>query len=86
MGDGKVPFSHDGFNKRMAAVPYRVRSFAENVAWNAGFSNPAKTAVDGWIQSPGHRKNMVGKFEYCGIAVYRNAKGAWYFTQLFSSS
>lgn len=86
MGQGRVPFSHDGFDKRMAAVPFRVRTFAENVAWNAGCSEPEKAAVNGWIKSPGHRKNMLGNFEYCGIAVYRNARGAVYFTQLFASA
>lgn len=42
MGDGKVPFSHQGFNKRMSQFPFRVRSAAENVAMNYGVSNVAQ--------------------------------------------
>jgi len=31
----------------------------ENVAWSRGALDPVKMAVDGWIKSPGHRKNLV---------------------------
>lgn len=41
----------------------------------------SKVAVDGWIDSPGHRKNLLSHMEWCAIGVYRNAKGAWYLTQ-----
>ena len=40
-------------------MPYKVRGFRENVAYNGGAEDPAKVAVDGWINSPGHRKNML---------------------------
>jgi len=47
-------------------------------------SSVAKVAVDGWIQSPGHRKNLLhAQMVYCGIGVYQNSAGAWYLTQLF---
>jgi len=36
MADGKVPIGHDGFDGRSKKVPYFKRSFAENVAFNAG--------------------------------------------------
>lgn len=32
MGDGKVPFSHDGFDGRVKEYPFQVHSAAENVA------------------------------------------------------
>ncbi|CAG9324843.1 unnamed protein product [Blepharisma stoltei] len=85
MGDGRVAFGHDGFNARFRQfpIPY-VRSGAENVAMSHGMGDPAKVAVDGWINSPGHRKNLLGHFNYMGIGVYQNQKGAWYFTQLFA--
>jgi uncharacterized protein YkwD len=40
-------------------VPFHVNSFSENVAYNMGVKNPSECAVDGWINSPGHRKNML---------------------------
>jgi hypothetical protein len=43
------------------------------------------THVDGWIDSPGHRKNLLGRFTHCGIGVFCNDAGAYYSTQLFSA-
>src|SRR5262249_20940947 len=45
-----------------------------------------RVAVDGWIDSPGHRAKRLSNHNFCAIAVYRNASGAWYFTQLFARS
>jgi len=84
MGDGRVPFSHQGFHERVKQFPHRSVSAAENVAMSHGLSSVAKTAVDGWIDSPGHRKNLLSKHRWCGIGVYRNASGAYYLTQLFA--
>ena len=75
---------HAGFNERMKAVPFPVSSFAENVAMNSGLNNVAGVAVNGWIESPGHRKNLLSRSSLCAIGVYRNNSGAWYLTQLFA--
>lgn len=83
MSDGKVPFGHQGFDARVKAYPFNARSAAENVAMSRGLSNVAKVAVDGWIDSPGHRKNLLSNNNYCGIGVYRGYNGAYYLTQLF---
>ena len=83
MGEGKVPFSHQGFDERVKQYPFRPMSAAENVAMSKGLSDVAKVAVDGWIDSPGHRKNLLSHHDYCGIGVYRNYDGAYYLTQLF---
>eukprot|EP00742_Colponemidia_sp_Colp-10_P008770 GILJ01009520.1.p1 GENE.GILJ01009520.1~~GILJ01009520.1.p1 ORF type:complete len:552 (-),score=78.12 GILJ01009520.1:109-1764(-) len=84
MADGVVPFGHDGFNQRVANFPFPVRSAAENVAMNQGLGAVAEVAVQGWIESPGHRKNLLGDFEVCGIGVYRSWNGSFYLTQLFA--
>ncbi len=86
MAAGKVPFSHNGFEERAKAVGKYIsyRKFAENVAFNQGYSDPPKSAVEGWINSPGHEKNMVGDFNLTGIGVAKNSKGEYYFTQLFA--
>lgn len=79
MAEGKVPIGHAGFNDRMQKVPLFVISFAENVAFNFNAGDPVEVAVKGWINSPGHRKNMLSSSNICGIAVYRHY-GRYYFT------
>lgn len=83
MANGKVRFSHDGFEGRAKAITIPYQSVAENVAYNMGYSDPVDKAVDGWIKSEGHRKNMEGQFNLTGIGIAKNAKGEYYFTQLF---
>ncbi len=85
MATGKMPFSHQGFDQRVKeiakSVPYR--GAAENIAYNMGYEDPTTQAVDGWLKSPGHLKNIKGAYGLTGIGVSRNAKGEIYFTQIF---
>jgi len=85
MANGKVPFSHEGFEQRVKAIAKSInyRSSAENVAFNQGFSDPATQAVQGWLKSPGHLKNIEGDFDLTGVGVIKNAQGEFYFTQIF---
>ena len=77
--------SHDGFNERVASVSKTIvyRSAAENVAYNMGHGQPDLVAVKGWIESPGHQHNMVGRYDLTGVGVAKNAQGEYYFTQIF---
>ena len=86
MASGKVPFSHQGFQQRVTAVAIPYSSAAENVAYNQGYNEEAIVAVQGWIKSTGHRQNMEGNFNLTGIGVATNAKGQYYFTQIFIRS
>ena len=86
MANGKVRFSHDGFEGRAKAITIPYQSVAENLAYNMGYSDPVRKAVEGWIKSEGHRKNMEGQFNLTGIGIAKNAKGEYYFTQLFVRS
>ncbi|CEM04940.1 unnamed protein product [Vitrella brassicaformis CCMP3155] len=85
MLSGNVPFGHQGSDRRFSSYPFPSVSAAENVAWNSGHSGDAsaRVCVDSWIGSDGHRKNMLGEFNVCGIGVARDAGGRTYFTQLF---
>lgn len=85
MAAGVTPFSHDGFDARVAAIGKSIalQSAAENVAYNQGYSNPAQVAVEGWLQSPGHKENIQGDYSLTGIGVAVNAAGEYYFTQIF---
>jgi uncharacterized protein YkwD len=82
MATSKVKFGHDGFNSR--AKPFKNPcgvEIGENVA-----SGPmtAREVVDGWLKSPGHKKNIEGNFTLTGIGYARDKKGDIYFTQIFS--
>lgn len=85
MASDRVTFSHDGFEERVKAIGKQIlyRAAAENLAYNFGYSDPVKPAVEGWIKSPGHRKNMEGEFDLTGVGIVQNAKGEYYFTQIF---
>jgi len=84
MATGAMPFSHDGFDERVRAFPVPQRGAGENLAFNSGVASVAQTAVDGWIKSPGHEKNLRGSWNLCGIGAARSSTGAWYLTQLFA--
>jgi len=63
----------------------RYRSVAENVAKNQGWKDPVARAVEDWLQSPGHRHNIMNRAltqAGVGIALDRES-GTYYFTQLF---
>ena len=85
MGSGTVAFSHDGFQQRIRALSQEIpnRGSAENVAFNRGYSDPVTKVVEGWIDSPSHRQNIEGNYSLTGIGVAQNAKGEYYFTQIF---
>ena len=86
MGEGKVPFGHKGFNERIKQFPFYYSLACENVFMCQGYSeySIAENAVNGWINSPGHRKNLLSNTNFCAIATYRNSSGAYYLTQMFA--
>jgi uncharacterized protein YkwD len=77
--------NHDGFNNRLDLVSETItyQSAAENVAFNKGYSKPDAMAIEGWLNSPGHHHNIIGRYNVTGIGVAQNAKGEYYFTQIF---
>lgn len=83
MANGRTGFGHNGFERRVDDISKklgRVSGAAENVAYgNLG----AEAVVDGWIKSPGHRKNMLGNFNLIGIGTARGKGNIIYFTQIF---
>jgi len=86
MGDGKVPFGHKGFNERIKQFPFHFSLACENVFMCQGYTeySIAENAVNGWINSPGHRKNLLSNTNFCAIATYRTSSGAYYLTQMFA--
>ena len=62
-------------------VGYSYGRLAENVA--LGYPN-AETVVEGWMNSHGHRQNILdGGVVETGIAVAKSATGGLYYCQVF---
>jgi hypothetical protein len=80
MGDQNY-FNHtslDGreFNERIADAGYDYRNCGENIA--AGYATPA-AVVEGWMNSDGHRANILDP-DYCDIGVgYAAVAGSQYY-------
>ena len=84
MASGKTPFGHGGFNDRAAYLNKKmgpITLVAENVASG---QMSAREVVDGWLHSPGHRRNIEGNFKLTGIGLARGSNGMIYYTQIFT--
>jgi uncharacterized protein YkwD len=89
IASGEIGYSHDGFGdrvkniKKYAYVPYKVN---ENL-YEFKPLDPktvAKTALKGWIDSPGHKKNMERQGHlFTGVGVAISPNGTYYVTQIF---
>jgi uncharacterized protein YkwD len=84
MAQKKVGFGHTGFDKRVNAIARSLGqnavAGAENVAY--GYLD-AKAVVNGWINSPPHRKNMQGNYNLTGIGIAQAKDGTVFFTEIF---
>jgi len=83
-------FSHVGLNGRLIderAIDFGLddwRSIGENIAYNKGFSNPVDFAVERWMISDGHRRNLLhSRWKETGIGVAVTSEGMYFFTQVF---
>jgi uncharacterized protein YkwD len=85
MADGVVEFGHDGFDARVDALAGQLpwSAAGENVAWNQGYPDPAAQAVEGWMDSTGHRENILGAYDRTGIGIAGDETDGYYFTQIF---
>ncbi len=65
---------------------YGFRVIAENIAYNKGYDDPAALAVDRWLNSSGHRANILyNRFQYSATGSYVSSDGSVYLTQVFIS-
>lgn len=71
---------------RLSLVKIPWRRYGENLAYTYGYEDPAAASIEGWMNSPGHRENILnGKFTHVGVGVFCDTKGAFYITQDFYS-
>jgi uncharacterized protein YkwD len=86
MANGDVDFGHDGFQDRVDQMKGAIAGFegaGENVLYTTQLDDGAERAVQMWLHSPHHLKNIRGDYTFSGIGVWRGKDGALYFTQLF---
>mmetsp|Transcript_167143 Transcript_167143/g.536842 ORF Transcript_167143/g.536842 Transcript_167143/m.536842 type:complete len:259 (-) Transcript_167143:314-1090(-) len=86
VAEGSAPFSHSGAPDRFAQCGTRCINVAENLARSDGFSREdlPGAAVNGWCNSEGHRRNLLGPFDACGIGWAASDSGTVFVTQLLA--
>lgn len=86
MATGEVDFGHDGFSNRVdhirKAMP-GVWGAGENVLYTSNLDDVARNAVQMWLHSPHHLKNIRGDYNHSGLGVWQQKDGTIYFTQIF---
>ncbi len=62
----------------------KAAGFISGAAENVAYGNmTAAKVVDGWLHSPGHKKNIEGNYNLTGIGTVQREDGVIYFTQIF---
>lgn len=80
--DPAPPVARDAF-QRARDCDYRGSTWGENIAW--GYPSP-QAVVTGWINSPGHRANILNtSFTTTGVGVAASASGTLLWTQNFGN-
>jgi uncharacterized protein YkwD len=60
------------------------QAIGENIAFERGFDDAASFAVEQWMESPEHKRNLLDKrWKESGIGVAILPDGTYYFTQVF---
>ncbi|GAA3593636.1 CAP domain-containing protein [Flavivirga amylovorans] len=74
--------SHENFDHRADRLfdEENAKGVGENVAAKQKSAHDVMTA---WLESKGHRENIEGNYTHIGISAIKNAKGQYYYTQLF---
>lgn len=83
-------FSHKGLDNKYvgdradAAHVGSWRAIGENIAVNRGYADPVGSAVELWLESPGHRRSLLdNNWSESAIGVSVAQDGSYYFTQVF---
>jgi uncharacterized protein YkwD len=82
-------FSHsdpDGrtVRERVDDAEIRWRIVGENLAYSTGYINPVAASLHGWMDSVGHRRNILDPdFSLTAIGAWIKEDGTVYFTEIF---
>ena len=83
MASGRVALGHSGFSNRVERISSQLGPISQSGENVASGNLTAKQVVANWLNSPGHRENIEGRFTLTGIGIAKNNKGVIYFTQIF---
>ena len=84
-------FSHTGrdgetVDVRASRLGVKWRAIGENIATMKGYEDPGAMAVETWMRSTAHKKNILnGIYNRTAIGAAFAADGTIYFTQVFLS-
>lgn len=83
MASGRRGFGHGGFDKREKEIEHLLKchTVAENVAYG---QISAREVVRDWRNSSGHRRNILGNYQWIGVGTARDREGRIYFTEIFA--
>lgn len=75
--------NHDDFASRSENIMevLGAKSVSENIAYNY---NSPKAALEAWLKSPSHKKNIEGNFSHFGLSIRVSADGKKYYTNIFA--
>ncbi|MCD9185108.1 MAG: CAP domain-containing protein [Pyrinomonadaceae bacterium] len=83
-------FSHQGLdgkkvdNRADSIGLKKWRMIGENIASLRGYNQPFKQVINCWMNSPGHRENILReKWRESGVGIAVARDGTYYFTQVF---
>ena len=82
-------FSHDDpdgrtVRERVSDADIRWRIVGENLAYSNGYLNPVAASIHGWMDSPGHRRNLLDSdYNLTAIGAWIGTDGTVYFTEIF---
>jgi uncharacterized protein YkwD len=80
----KDVMSHDDFVARSENIikALGAKKVGENVAYNY---NTPQAVLKAWLESEGHKKNIVGDYTHFGIAIKQDPEnGRKYYTNIFA--
>ncbi len=76
-----------GPGDRAVRAGVEFEAYAENLARVRNAVTPGEAAVDGWLRSPGHRRNLLDErgtgYRYTGIGAVRSSDGSVHIAQVF---
>ena len=77
-------FGDPGHRLRMAGITWRL--CGENIFEEEGERDPVRSAVQQWMHSAGHRRNILTRgFTQTGVGVAIRRDGTYFITQMFAA-
>lgn len=75
---------HGGPAQRLTHAGIDWSACAENIFQETGMGDPVKAAVATWMQSPGHRRNILDRqYTQSGVGISVSRDGTYTMTQMF---